>query len=65
MYIQVALQAIERAKDEWIAAIPVKDGGRYKLKPCAIDHGEPRFPVSTVDAWIDLAFPATRQINSS
>ena len=63
-WVRSALIAIERAKVEWIAAIPVKKFGAYTILPKSRDLGEPSWPKLDFAGWMNLAFPEDMRINN-
>jgi hypothetical protein len=64
-WVRSALNAIERAKSEWICAVPVKKAGQYTLVPSKRDRGEPKWPDLNFSGWMKLAFPDDMRIDSA
>ena len=50
------------ARSRWVAAISNRATGAYRLLPAAGLHPEPVWPLKALPGWLNLAFPAARQI---
>jgi hypothetical protein len=56
-WVRSGLLIAERAKTQWVAAVPIKKQSQYRLQPAGRDYGEPAWPDLTLPGWLKLAFP--------
>ena len=61
-WVKSAFKIVLEAQTRWVAAISSRTNGAYRVLPAETPHPEPVWPLRTIAEWLNLAFPAERQI---